>query len=118
MAHCLGLASDLQEKGPGIIFRVIKEGRIFPGLMIRVNQQAKAYLNVCAHAGLRLNGDKNTFFSRDGNYLYCYSHGATYDPDTGLCIQGPCKGLSLIPLESSERDGKLYLEDKVYEYYE
>ncbi|NIB38711.1 Rieske 2Fe-2S domain-containing protein [Pseudomaricurvus alkylphenolicus] len=118
VSHCVGVSSDLQEKGPGILFRVIKEGTIYHALMIRINQQAKAYLNVCAHAALRLNGDRNTFFSRDGNYLYCHAHGATYEPETGLCIRGPCEGLSLIPLTSSERDGRLYLEDETYQYYE
>lgn len=118
MGHSLGLAADLPEKGPGFLFRVIKEGQIYPGFIIRVNFQARAYLNVCAHVGLRLNGEKNSLFSRDGNYLYCHSHGATYDPETGLCIQGPCKGLSLIPLKITDINGKLFLDDEVYEYYE
>jgi len=115
--HCLGLASDLQEKGPGITFRVIKEGTIYPALIIRINQQARAYLNVCAHVGLRLNGDKNTFFNRDGSFLYCNAHGATYDPESGLCVRGPCKDLSLIPLDIEQNEGKLYLVDANYAYY-
>lgn len=118
MGQCLGLSASLLEKGPGILFRVINEGQIYPGFVIRVNRQIRAYLNVCAHVGLRLNGDKNTLFSRDGKYLYCLSHGATFEPESGLCIQGPCKGLSLIHLKIIEVDGKLILDDKVYKYYE
>lgn len=118
MGQRLGSSADLLEKGPAILFRVIKEDQIYPGFAIRINSQAKAYLNVCAHVGLRLNRDRNTLFNREGNYLYCYSHGATFDPESGLCIQGPCKGLSLIPLQISEVDGNLILDDKVYEFYE
>ena len=118
MGHCLGLAGDLVEKGPAILFRVIKDGQIYPGFVIRFNGLAKAYLNVCAHVGLRLNRGENNLFSRNGEHLYCRAHGAVYDPDTGRCLQGPCKGLSLIPLQLKENDGKLLLDDEVYQYYE
>jgi len=118
MDHYLGLAADVPEKGPATFFRVIKDGQIYPGFVTRVNDQVKAYLNVCAHVGLRLNGEKNNLFSRDGNYLYCHAHGAIYEPDTGLCLQGPCKGLSLISLRLKEINGKLFLDDEVYEFYE
>ena len=41
---------------------------------------------------------QNQFFSDDGRFLYCGTHGATYEPETGKCVEGPCKGLSLFPL--------------------
>ena len=58
------------------------------------------------------------FFHRDGDYLYCHNHGAIYNPESGLCIRGPCRGLSLIPLAVQVSGGKLFLVDEVYQSYD
>jgi nitrite reductase/ring-hydroxylating ferredoxin subunit len=49
------------------------------------------------------------FFESSGLYLICTTHGATYEPDTGHCIAGPCKGQRLKALEVVETDGNVYL---------
>jgi nitrite reductase/ring-hydroxylating ferredoxin subunit len=41
--------------------------------------------------------------------LVCATHGATYEPATGHCIMGPCKGSHLIAAQVEERDGSVYL---------
>jgi nitrite reductase/ring-hydroxylating ferredoxin subunit len=38
------------------------------------------------------------FLTEDGRHLVCMTHGALYEPETGLCVDGPCKGLSLYQL--------------------
>jgi nitrite reductase/ring-hydroxylating ferredoxin subunit len=38
------------------------------------------------------------FFTEDGRHLICLTHGAVYEPDSGLCVDGPCKGSSLYRL--------------------
>ena len=43
------------------------------------------------------------FFDSTGNWLICATHGATYQPDTGLCTGGPCHG-SLVKIALDERD--------------
>ncbi|MBO0334028.1 Rieske 2Fe-2S domain-containing protein [Sneathiella sp. CAU 1612] len=118
MSTYLCQAKDVVERGNGFAFRVYGVGRIWPAFLIRFGGEVRAYLNVCAHVGLRLEAGTGNYFCRDGERLVCKSHGATYAPDTGLCTDGPCKGLSLIALNVEERDGLILYEDKDYEYYE
>ena len=62
-----------------------------------VNHQGSfhAYVNSCRHLVTPLDFVRYQFFSEDGRHLVCATHGAVYEPDTGLCVDGPCKGLSL-----------------------
>jgi nitrite reductase/ring-hydroxylating ferredoxin subunit len=57
-----------------------------------------AYVNRCRHMTTPLDFIRDQFLSEDGRYLMCYTHGALYEPGTGLCVAGPCKGRSLYPL--------------------
>jgi nitrite reductase/ring-hydroxylating ferredoxin subunit len=44
---------------------------------------------------------ENQFFTEDGDYIMCSTHGACYVPETGECIAGPPLGKFLVrvPLE-------------------
>lgn len=55
----------------------------------------RAYVNSCRHMVTPLDFVRYQFFTEDGRHLACATHGALYEPDTGLCVEGPCKGLSL-----------------------
>jgi len=57
-----------------------------------------AYVNRCRHMTTPLDFIRDEFLSEDRRYLMCYTHGALYEPDTGFCVAGPCKGESLFPL--------------------
>ena len=116
--HYLCSSEAVQERSTGFPFKVSRGGRLWPGFVIRFEGKIKAYLNVCAHVGLRLEEGSGQFFSRDSQHLICTSHGATYEPDSGLCIDGPCVGLSLIPLNLFEKGSGIYFDDEEYEYYE
>jgi nitrite reductase/ring-hydroxylating ferredoxin subunit len=48
------------------------------------------------------------FFDFDAQYLMCATHGALYEPATGLCIAGPCIGKSLEPVPIVFYDNTLY----------
>ncbi len=65
-----------------------------------INYQGKyhAYINRCRHMTTPLDFVRYQFFTEDGKCLICLTHGALYEPETGLCIDGPCKGLSLYRL--------------------
>ena len=69
---------------------------------------------MCAHAGLRLNGQSRDFFGARSFELVCRSHGAIYDALSGVCTFGPCKGYSLIELAVSEKGGWIHYEEKSY----
>ena len=114
--HYLCSSEAVQERSTGFPFKVSRGGRLWPGFAIRFEGQVKAYLNVCAHVGLSLEGGSGQFFSRDSQHLICTHHGATYEPDNGLCVKGPCAGLSLIKLNLVEKHDAIYLDDKEYVY--
>ena len=68
-----------------------------------------AYENLCRHLPITLDYGDGEFFSNDGSLFVCQTHGAFYEPKNGLCIAGPCTGASLIPLETEQSDGHIFL---------
>ncbi len=76
-----------------------------------VNWQGKyiAYLNSCPHTGVSLNWLPNQFFDLESRYLQCGMHGAIFEPDTGLCVRGPCRAQSLLKLPLITCKDNLYL---------
>lgn len=64
-------------------------------VLLRRGDAVRAWLNVCPHAGRRLDWAPGQFlFSREG-HLVCAAHGASFELDGGVCVAGPCKGESL-----------------------
>lgn len=63
--------------------------------LIRYDGEFHAYVNRCRHMATPLDFVRNRFFTDDGRYLICMTHGALYEPRSGLCVDGPCKGASL-----------------------
>ncbi len=104
-------SSDLSNGGKGVVFGVLNQGREQPAFVIRHNEKAYAYLNQCAHLFLELDWDTGEFFDHDGEFIVCANHGALFEPDTGLCINGPCYGMSLTNISVSENDGRISIED-------
>ncbi len=61
-------------------------------VLYREGAQVRAWLNVCPHAGRRLDWAPGQFLkSRDGA-LVCAAHGASFETGDGVCIAGPCRG--------------------------
>jgi nitrite reductase/ring-hydroxylating ferredoxin subunit len=63
--------------------------------VLRRGNAVRAYLNWCPHQGARLEYRKDRFLSADGQRVVCYAHGAHFEPETGVCVQGACLGQSL-----------------------
>ncbi len=91
-------------------FRFGAEGRPREGFVVRRGQQAWAWLNVCPHAGRQLNWKPDAFLTRDGSRIMCSAHGATFEPDTGLCVAGPCPGRRLTPIPCEVVAGEVIVE--------
>jgi nitrite reductase/ring-hydroxylating ferredoxin subunit len=81
----------------------------FRGFVVRWQGAVYAYANSCAHLGHPLNLDPEGFFNPDRTLLLCSSHGAVFEPDTGLCAAGPCVGASLRGLAVRVADGEIYV---------
>jgi nitrite reductase/ring-hydroxylating ferredoxin subunit len=53
------------------------------------------YVNSCPHRGTELDWQAGEVFEETGLYLMCATHGALFEPDSGLCVGGPCQGAKL-----------------------
>ncbi len=89
-----------EEMSPGSVkkFRLICQKVRIDGFLINYQGDYHAYINRCRHMTTPLDFVRYQFFTDDRRHLICLTHGAIYEPNTGLCIDGPCKGLSLIRL--------------------
>ncbi len=60
----------------------------------------RAWLNVCPHAGRRLDWSPGQFLRGKQGELICAVHGASFELGCGSCIGGPCRGDQLreVPL--------------------
>ena len=69
-----------------------------------------AYVNSCPHTRITMNWAPDQFFDPTDTLLLCGLHGALFEPDSGLCIRGPCLGQSLTSLAVNTSDGRLFAE--------
>src|SRR5579871_6149791 len=99
-------SADLAEGGTGVRFEVEIEGKAVPAFVVRAGGVARAYINRCAHVPVELDWQPGRYFDILGLYLICSTHGAVYDPASGRCSGGPCRGRGgLVPLSVTETDG-------------
>lgn len=75
----------------------------------RQGEQVTAFLNICPHAGRRLDWSPGQFLKSREGHLVCAAHGASFAPDSGQCIAGPCKGDRLRAVAVAVRDGQVVL---------
>ena len=99
---CLGTA--LQEAGVAVDFDVLYKGQTLRAFAIRFEGQVHAYVNRCAHIPMEMDARENHFFDPTRQWLMCATHGALYEPSTGRCASGPCRGgLIKIAIHEDER---------------
>jgi nitrite reductase/ring-hydroxylating ferredoxin subunit len=86
------------------------EARPFPIVVIRTaTDDFVGYVNACPHQGIWLNFGAGEFFNSDGTFLKCGRHGAEFEINTGVCVEGACQGKSLEPLALTVIDGEVCL---------
>lgn len=111
-------STDLVEAGKGIRFAVDPATN---GFAIRFVGRVSAFVNRCPHLGTELDWQPGEFFGgvpptgsgseNGGLYLVCSTHGALFEPGTGYCVAGPCRGASLERLQVRESDGRVFVEE-------
>ena len=69
----------------------------------------RAWLNVCPHAGRRLDWAPGKFLVSKDGLLVCAVHGASFETVGGLCEAGPCRGESLRAVAVEVRDDAVWL---------
>ncbi|ATA52515.1 MULTISPECIES: Rieske 2Fe-2S domain-containing protein [Variovorax] len=102
------IATELADGGLAALFTAPGGA---PAFAVRWQGAVHGYLNQCPHAGGPLDFEGQILES-SGRYLMCARHGAIFEPDTGRCVGGPCRGARLTPLALREAaDGSVWLAD-------
>jgi len=83
-----------------------KQRNIF---VVRKNDRFFAYLNWCPHNQVLIDQIPNKFFNADRSLIQCSKHGALFEIDGGLCIEGPCEGDRLKVLVVTIKDGNVFV---------
>ncbi|WP_372591956.1 PfkB family carbohydrate kinase [Guyparkeria sp.] len=80
-------------------------------IVTRDGDRVCAWRNVCPHNGSPLSRDHHDFLeSHEGvPRLRCNVHQAYFRLEDGLCIEGPCEGERLQPVEIEQVDNRIYL---------
>ena len=91
-------------------FSFERNGRSVPAFVANFQGRFVAYVNECVHLPISLDLDDNDFFTCDGQFFVCKTHGSVYDPSAGQCIGGPGQGKSLEQLPVVIEDGAIYVE--------
>ncbi len=78
-------------------------------ILYREGDDVRAWLNVCPHAGRRLDWAPGQFLKSKEGHLVCAAHGASFELLHGDCVAGPCRGDSLRAVTVQVRDGEVWL---------
>lgn len=78
-------------------------------IVYRRGDAVRAWLNVCPHAGRRLDWAPGQFLLSKDGHLVCAVHGATFALPDGACIAGPCRGDRLREVPVVVREGAVFL---------
>ena len=78
-------------------------------VVCRDGDRVRAWLNVCPHAGRRLDWAPGQFLKSREGYLVCAAHGAAFELQDGTCVGGPCRGDRLRAVPLDVRDGQVWL---------
>ncbi|KQY55249.1 Rieske 2Fe-2S domain-containing protein [Lysobacter sp. Root494] len=78
-------------------------------ILYRQGHEVRAWLNICPHAGRRLDWAPGQFLKSREGLLVCAAHGASFELAQGECVGGPCRGEALRAVAVEVRDGQVWL---------
>jgi nitrite reductase/ring-hydroxylating ferredoxin subunit len=99
-------------EGGGVRFDWAPAGGEGKGFAVRFDGEPRAFVNRCPHLGVELDWQPGEFFEQTGLYLVCSTHGAIFEPSTGLCVAGPCRGARLEAIAIEECQGRILIHDE------
>ena len=77
-------------------------------IVLRDGEHARAWINVCPHAGRPLDWAPGQFLISRGT-LICAVHGASFRTTDGVCVGGPCRGQALRAVPVRVERGMVWL---------
>lgn len=64
--------------------------------VVKFKGEFYAWRNACPHVNnAPMAWRKDAYMDAKKQHVACHAHGALFEPDTGMCIQGPCLGKAL-----------------------
>ena len=112
MPAALGLplcaGAGLEERGHAWVWDVLQHGRPARAFALRFEGEVRAYMNRCVHVPTEMDWQPGEFFDMEKRFILCSVHGASYAPEHGRCVGGPCGRGSLTRVAVAERDGQVY----------
>lgn len=103
--------NDLGDPGAKGPFAVTLDGEARKIFLIRYDGQVRAYLDSCPHLFVPLEMEDDKFLDLTGTEIICSVHGARFDPLTGGCVWGPCRGRRLTSVPVTVVDGRVVVEN-------
>ena len=104
----LAMLDALTDGGFAEVAAVLQDG-VESLILHRDGDAVRAWLNVCPHAGRRLDWAPGKFLKSKDGLLVCAAHGASFELGEGLCVAGPCRGDRLRAVAVDVRDGSVRL---------
>ncbi len=95
---------DPGAKGP---FAVTIAGERKAVFVVRMGRRVTAFVNSCPHVGAPLEAEPDHFLDLTGTEIICAMHGARFDPESGQCRWGPCRGKRLESYAVTLRNGRV-----------
>jgi len=92
-AHAVCALEQVPDGGATAVDAMLADGEESL-ILLRRGEQVNGYLNICPHAGNRLDYAPGKFLLKNAS-LICAVHGAVFNQADGLCTGGPCRGQSL-----------------------
>ena len=85
-------SADLADGGRAHVFDLLEYGQPARGFVLRHGGKVIGYLNQCAHVPAEMDWKEGQFLDDSGQWILCSIHGAVYEPASGYCVGGPCRG--------------------------
>ncbi len=103
-------ASEIPEGGASEVW-LDPEDSASSVIVLKRENRLHAYRNLCPHAGRFLNWAPGRFLF-DAGRLVCAAHGAVFEVANGYCVDGPCRGSSLVAVAVRDLgDGSVVVGD-------
>ncbi|UYB53317.1 Rieske (2Fe-2S) protein [Xanthomonas sp. AM6] len=111
MTESSAALAQLDQIAPGSLVEVEATlgGEAESLLLYRDGDGVRAWLNVCPHAGRRLDWAPGQFLKSREGHVVCAAHGAAFELQGGSCVSGPCRGQSLLAVPVAVREGRVVL---------
>ena len=85
------------------------EGESTTVLLVQAGEEIRAYTSRCPHMGVPLETFPDHVMDKNREFIICSTHGAHFEPETGKCVRGPCRGDFLDPHQIQVEQDEIYL---------